>query len=172
MIKTIVYVDKSEIRLNSDGTVDEICIMEGEHCSYHLEQMDENHYWSALYDPDADPKLGNRLTVHFSARGKITAKYEIVGKDRYMDEMGKDIDHLIKNTETIGNAKVSLDENEDVLQIIILNKDGKFMFHLKRIRNNCFLCDIHGQDRFSLFDKVNVAFFARGKIVTRFATDE
>ena len=55
-----------EIRLNDDGTLDEVVGGEG----IHLEQMDTNHWWMAVYYP------GGRVTVGFHARGKITANVE------------------------------------------------------------------------------------------------
>ncbi len=55
-----------EIRLDDDGALDEIVGGTG----VHLEQMDTNHWWLAVYYP------GGRVTCGLHARGKITAFVE------------------------------------------------------------------------------------------------
>jgi len=60
-----------EIRFNTDGTVDEIVIKdENGHCLFHLEQMDENCYWSGTYDP---LKPMDRIDVRFFSSSPIKA---------------------------------------------------------------------------------------------------
>lgn len=59
-----------ELRKNDDGTLDEFLIYVGDTCVYHLEQMDDDHWWMAAYLGD------ERVTVSLSARGKITATVE------------------------------------------------------------------------------------------------
>ena len=56
----------AKIRLNEDGSLDEVVGGTG----IHLEQMDTNHWWMAVYHPTG------RVTVNFHARGKITAHAE------------------------------------------------------------------------------------------------
>ena len=53
---------QAEIRLNDDGSLDEV-VGVGE---FHLEQMDDGHWWMQLGD----------VHVHLTARGKITANVE------------------------------------------------------------------------------------------------
>ena len=60
-----------EIRLNDDGTLDEVVGGLG----VHLEQMSPTHWWLAIYDGSRD----GRVTVNFHARGKITANVEREG---------------------------------------------------------------------------------------------
>lgn len=55
-----------EIRLNDDGSLDEICGLG----FFHLEQMDTNHWWMRL------DGRGLSVAVWLHARGKITASYE------------------------------------------------------------------------------------------------
>jgi len=59
-----------ELRKNDDGTLDEFLIYVGDTCVYHLEQMNDDHWWMAAYLGD------ERVTVSLSARGKITATVE------------------------------------------------------------------------------------------------
>lgn len=54
-----------EIRRNDDGTLDEVVAP-----NLHLEQMDNNHWWMAIYTKDG------RVTVNFHARGNISAFVE------------------------------------------------------------------------------------------------
>lgn len=54
-----------EIRLNDDGTLDEVCAP-----GFHLEQMDYNHWFLEI---EVD---GKAVAVWLHARGKITASYE------------------------------------------------------------------------------------------------
>ena len=48
-----------EVRLNDDGTIDEICLMQP--ATFHLEQMDDGIYWIGLNWRDAD---GNDRMQH------------------------------------------------------------------------------------------------------------
>lgn len=56
-----------EIRLNADKTLDEVV---AENCTFHLEQLDFNHWWFAVECG------GKRVAVWLHAKGKITATYE------------------------------------------------------------------------------------------------
>ena len=38
-----------EIRRNDDGSLDEVLLYDEERCLFHLEQMDGDHWWFALY---------------------------------------------------------------------------------------------------------------------------
>lgn len=38
-----------EIRLNDDGTIDEVLLYIGNQCVMHLEQMDDGYFWMGLY---------------------------------------------------------------------------------------------------------------------------
>lgn len=58
-----------EIRLNRNGTLDEVC---GNRATAHLEQLDSNHWFLSI---------GN-VNVWLHAKGKITATYEYNRKDR------------------------------------------------------------------------------------------
>lgn len=58
-----------DIRLNEDGTLDEVVSP-----FFHLEQMSPTHWWMAVYDAK-----GDRVTVHLHARGKISANVEREG---------------------------------------------------------------------------------------------
>ena len=60
--------DNVEVRLNGDGTVDEIvvCDPHDNKCLFHLEQMDDHRYWCRAYGITQD------LVVHFGTQmGKI-----------------------------------------------------------------------------------------------------
>ncbi len=56
-----------EVRLNDDQSLDEI-VGAG---VFHLEQMDDNHWWLRLADGS-----GKVVTVHLFARGAIKARHE------------------------------------------------------------------------------------------------
>lgn len=60
-----------EIRLNDDGTLDEVVCTGG---NFHLEQMDTNHWWLCVGDGKRE------VHVWLHARGKITANYEDHGR--------------------------------------------------------------------------------------------
>jgi len=66
-----------EVRPNEDGTVDEVIINVGGRCVFHLEQMDDDAYWFAIYtnpDPMADSwafwmnRKGKRLLLKETER--------------------------------------------------------------------------------------------------------
>ena len=58
-------VSGPEVRLNADGTLDEVCAP-----GFHLEQMDYNHWFLEI-------EIGGKaVAVWLYARGKITANYE------------------------------------------------------------------------------------------------
>jgi hypothetical protein len=59
-----------EIRLNEDGTLDEVCAWG----FVHLEQMDDGHWWLGIDTID-----GQLLHVNLWARGKIQALAEVEG---------------------------------------------------------------------------------------------
>lgn len=59
--------DSLDIRLNDGGALDEI-VGAG---TFHLEQMDANHWWMLLTDAN-----GNAVHVHLTARGAIKANFE------------------------------------------------------------------------------------------------
>lgn len=61
-----------DVRLNSDGSIDEIVL---KHCSVHLEQMDDNHYWMGLYAKDGS-KHGICMHLRFAAKGRIRVSAE------------------------------------------------------------------------------------------------
>lgn len=44
------------VRPNEDGTVDEVIVYEGDRCVFHLEQMDEDAYWFAVYPAGVDDR--------------------------------------------------------------------------------------------------------------------
>ncbi len=47
-----------EVRPNDDGTIDEVLIYKGAECVFHLEQLDDDHYWFAWYgESDTAPSL-------------------------------------------------------------------------------------------------------------------
>ncbi|MDR3736077.1 MAG: hypothetical protein P4L10_11140 [Acidobacteriaceae bacterium] len=56
-----------EIRLNDDGTLDEIVAKDD---FFHLEQMDGNCWWLSVQ------RDGQQVDVWLRARGKITAHFE------------------------------------------------------------------------------------------------
>ncbi len=56
-----------EIRTNPDGSLDEVV---AENCSFHLEQMDVDHWWMAV------EAGGKRVAVWLHGRGKIKASWE------------------------------------------------------------------------------------------------
>lgn len=60
-----------EIRLNAAGHLDEVVSP-----FVHLEQMDVNHWWLAVYDGKGSE---GRVTVGFHARGRISAHVEREG---------------------------------------------------------------------------------------------
>lgn len=56
-----------EMRLNDDGSIDEIvCYAKGK-CVFHLEQMSGNHFWAAAYE--------GRKSLHmqFTSKSTVTA---------------------------------------------------------------------------------------------------
>ena len=55
-----------EVRLNEDGTLDEVVGVG----TFHLEQMDTNHWWLQIEN------AAGSVSVWLEARGKITAAYE------------------------------------------------------------------------------------------------
>lgn len=59
--------DPLDIRLNDSGALDQI-VGAG---TFHLEQMDANHWWMLLTDANE-----NAVHVHLTARGAIKANFE------------------------------------------------------------------------------------------------
>ena len=55
------------VRLNDDGTLDEVCGSG----SFHLEQMDTNHWWMCIENSAGE------VHVWLHAKGKITASHEL-----------------------------------------------------------------------------------------------
>lgn len=69
--------DNIEVRLNSDGSVDEIVICDPHdgRCLFHLEQMDDHYYWMRAYGITQD------LVAHIGAGiGKLRGA-PIIGED-------------------------------------------------------------------------------------------
>jgi len=62
----------TELRYNEDGTVDEIIINRNGECIFHLEQMDDGHYWSALGTGQ------ERVDINFHSDSPISARAEAV----------------------------------------------------------------------------------------------
>lgn len=55
----------TEIRLNDDGTVDEIVVRDSnQHCLAHLEQLSDEHYWLGLHDPKAKTNEIGEYPLH------------------------------------------------------------------------------------------------------------
>lgn len=66
MRKTL-WLEKSEVRLHEDGTVDEIVIRDADgRCLFHLEQMSDVNYWMALYPYSR--KLNAAVHIHINSK--------------------------------------------------------------------------------------------------------
>lgn len=61
--RTKRFWSKGEVRLNDDGSIDEIVI--GQTQFFHLEQMDGGHWWLAV-----DGKDGRRMCINFYRQGQ------------------------------------------------------------------------------------------------------
>lgn len=59
------------VRSNEDDSLDEVVIIGGIE-SFHIEQMDDGHWWFAVYTNDGN---GHHFNLH--SRGKIAANYEL-----------------------------------------------------------------------------------------------
>lgn len=60
------------VRLNDDGTIDEVCIDLGNGASYHLEQMDTGIYWMRLDWKDVNGKsYDQHITLSTARRAPI-----------------------------------------------------------------------------------------------------
>ncbi len=64
----IKRVDKSEVRFNDDGTVDEIVIIDSKgNCLFHLEQMNDTCFWMAVYGSKSNESIHVNI---FSKNGR------------------------------------------------------------------------------------------------------
>ena len=41
-----------EVRRNDDGSLDEVLLYDAERCLFHMEQLDDDRWWFALYPTD------------------------------------------------------------------------------------------------------------------------
>lgn len=55
------FWNKGEVRLNDDGTVDEVV---AKNVGLHVEQMDNGHWWMSI-----DGKQGRRMALNFIREG-------------------------------------------------------------------------------------------------------
>ena len=66
-----------EVRHNADGALDEVVMRVGDRCLFHLEQMDDNHWWMGVGDPD-----GQYVHVHLSTfRAPISGQWSNEGAE-------------------------------------------------------------------------------------------
>ena len=61
-----------EVRFHKDGSLDEIILWNEDHkCSFHLEQMDDDHWWMGVYGDTES------VNVHLTkVEGKIVASWD------------------------------------------------------------------------------------------------
>ena len=58
-----------DTRPNDDGTIDEVLVYAGRNCVFHLEQLDDDHYWFAWYG-DRDSSMNGDRHFDIHRRGK------------------------------------------------------------------------------------------------------
>ena len=58
--------ERIEVRRNPDGTIDEVLLMIGQRCVFHLEQLDANAWYFGLY-PDGD-ETAEQFDIHSTKR--------------------------------------------------------------------------------------------------------